>query len=185
METMFAAAMILSPFGLIICLLIPTATIILARSPRLSAARLVAGYFGALCAVAVAVGASSYVSPEEAASVWHVPPDRYWGTLIELFVGAYAVAAFATIIGISFVGLPILFWLSGSRKATAPWLILTAGAISTGVAIVLYVLTHISRSFSWDISFRELLTSLVVSHVVSAAGFALAARLPWALRQSA
>jgi hypothetical protein len=168
---MFAAAMILSPFGLFISLLIPTVAIVLARGPRLSAGRLVAGFIGALCALAVAVAASSYVSRQEAVSVWHVPPDRYWGALIELLVGTYAVAAFATIMGISFVGLPVLVWLSSSGRATAPWLILTASAISAGFAIVLYGLMHAS----WNTTFLELLAFLVVTHVVSATGFALAA----------
>ena len=178
METMFAAAAILSPFGLMVSVLIPTIAIILARRPHLSAGRLVCGYVGALCALAVAVAASSYVSREDAASVWHVPPSRYWGALIELFAGTYVVAAFATIIGISLVGLPVLVWLSYKGRATAPWLILTAGAISTAVAILLYGLMH----FSSNITLFETFSMLTVTHVVSATGFALAARLPWVLR---
>jgi hypothetical protein len=181
METMFAAAAIVSPFGLLISLLIPTFAIILVRSPYLSAGRLVCGYVGALCALAVAVAASSYVSREDAASVWHVPPSRYWGALIELFASTYVVAAFATIIGISLVGLPVLVWLSSKGRATAPWLILTAGAISTGVAILLYGLMH----FSSNITLFETFSVLTVTHVVSATGFALAARLPWVLRVKA
>jgi hypothetical protein len=178
METMWAAAWVLSPFGIFISLLIPAVAIALARGPYLSAARLAAGYIGALCALAVVVAATSYVSPEKSVSVWHVPPDRYWGALTELLVGTYVVAAFAAIMGISFVGLPVLVWLSGSGKATAPWLILTAGAISTAVAIVLYGLTFTLS----NISFFETLVSLVVTHVVSATGFVLAARLPWVFR---
>lgn len=180
MESMLAEAMILSPIGLSICILIPAAAIFLAHRPQLSAGRLVAGYLGALCTLAIAVAPYSYVSPQEAASVWHVPPESYWSALFELFLGTFVVTAFVSIVGISFVGVPVLVRLSNRGMATAPWLIVTSAAISMALAIILYALKHSTS----DATFFDLLWFLVVSHVIVATGFALAARLPWVLRPS-
>ncbi len=173
-----AAGAIMNPIGLIIFLLIPAIAILIARRPQLSAWRLVAGYVGALFALAVVIAATSYVSPQDAVSVWHVPPAGYWNALIELFVSTFVVAAFASIIGISFVGLPVLIGLSKSARATAPWLIAASLVISTVVAILFYALMHSSS----NTTFIETLGFLVVSHGVLAIGFALGARLPWASR---
>lgn len=178
MEIMFAAAAIASPIGLIIFLLIPITTISLARGPDFSAGRLVSGYVGALCALAVVVAAMSYVSPEDSASVYQVPPDRYWSVLIGEFIGTFIVAAFATVIGISIVGIPMLLWLSRNGNATAPWLILSAVAISAAVSIFLYGLMHSSS----NITLLGTFFLLVSTHVISAFGFSLAARLPWTFR---
>ena len=178
METMMLAGVILSPIGLIICILIPAFAIFIARRPQLSAGRLAAGYIGALFSLAIVVAASSYVSPQDAVSVWHVPPDRYWSAFQELFVGTFAVAAFASIIGISFVGLPVLVGLSSSGIATAPWLILASAAISIAMAVLVYALMHSSS----NITLLGALGFFVVTHAVLATGFALAARLPWAFR---
>jgi NAD/NADP transhydrogenase beta subunit len=149
METMMVAELILSPFGLIICIFIPTITIVIARRPQLSASRLVAGYMGALFALAVVVGASSYVSPQDAVSIWHIPPERYWDSLVELFLGTFVVAAFASIVGISFVGIPVLVALSNSGRATAPWLIIASAVISTVMAIIAYLLMHSSSNMTF------------------------------------
>jgi len=178
METMLAASAILSPVGLVIFLLLPSIAVGLARRPGLSAGRLIAGYLGALCALVFLVAAMSYVSPGDSATIWHVPPDRYWGALVELFIGMYVVAAFATVVGISCVGIPVLVRLAGMGRATAPWLIICATAISAGVATVLYGLMQ----WSSNITFIGTVSLLVTTHVISATGFALAARLPWRLR---
>jgi hypothetical protein len=177
---MMAEAMILSPIGLIICILIPWAAIFLAHRPQLSAVRLIGGYLGGLCTLAIAVAAYSYVSPQEAVSVWHVPPENYWSALFELLLSTFVVAAFVSLVGISVVGIPVLVRLSNRGMATAPWLILSSVAISTAFAIVVYVLRHSAS----DATFFDVLWFLVVSHVIVAAGFALAARLPWAFRSN-
>ena len=170
------AGLILSPTGLIICILIPTITTLLARRPQLSAGRLVAGYIGALFALAIVVGASSYVSPQDAVAVWHVPPERYWDSMVELFAGTYVVAAFASIVGISFVGIPVLVALSNSGRASASWLIIASVVISTVMALIAYLLMHSSS----NITFLGVLGPLVISHGILTIGFCLAARIPWA-----
>jgi uncharacterized membrane protein YgcG len=179
METMMAAGLVLSPIGLIICILIPTISILLARRPQLSAGRLVAGFIGALLALALAVGASSYLSPQDAISVWHVPSERYWDALVKLFVATFAVTAFASIGGISFVGIPVLVGLSNCGRATAPWLIIASGGISTVMAIIAYAFV-LMRYYSSNMTFLGTLGFLVISHGIVTFGFALAARLPWA-----
>ena len=180
METLIAATAILSPIGLIFTFIVPAAAIAVARSPQLSAARLVAGYDGALFALAILVTAACYMSPEEALSVWQIPPDRYWQELAEDVLVTYVVAAFATIVGISIVGLPVLTWLSTRGKATTPWLLLYAGGISAGVSVMLYAAMYGSA----NVTLPEVLAVLVVTHVVSATGFGLAARLPWTLQST-
>jgi hypothetical protein len=178
METMFAAAAILSPLGLLIAAAVPITAILLARRSRLSAARLVAGYAGALSALAVFVAATSYVSPEQAATLWKVPPGHYWGALAELFVSTFIVAAFTAVIGISIVGLPALLWLSERGKATAPWLILTSVVISLIFACFLSVI----MLPSFNATVLGILGIMLIPHAMCAAGFAVAARLPWRLR---
>jgi hypothetical protein len=175
METMMAAGLILNPVGLIICILVPAITIMLARRPQLSAARLAAGYIGALFALAVAVACSSYVSPQDAVSVWHIAPEVYWQELFAQFVSIFAVAAFASIVGISVVGIPVLIALSNYGRATGPWLVLASVLISTAMAMFLYLL---ERSSS-DIALPGTLGFLVISHAILTIGFSLAARLPW------
>ena len=160
MEMMMAAGIILNPVGLFICMLIPAIAIYLARGPRLSATRLAAGYLGALCVLAIGVVASSYISPEEAVSVWHVAPDHYWHELIELYLSTFAVTGFACIVGISCVGLPVLVGLSKVNMATAPWLILASVAIFMAFAVVSYAPMYLSS----DVSFLGLLGHLVGSH---------------------
>lgn len=170
------AGLILSPIGLIICILIPTITILLARRPQLSGGRLAAGYIGALFALAIVVGASSYVSPQDAVAVWHVPPERYWDAMVELFTGTFVAAAFVSIVGISFVRIPVLVALSNAGRGTAPWLIMSSAVISTVIAVVFCLLMHSSS----NITFLGILAPLVVGHGVLTAGFSLAARIPWA-----
>lgn len=173
---MMIAGLILSPFGLIICILIPTITILLARRPQLSAGRLVAGYIGALFALAIVVGAWSYVSPQDAVAVWHVPPERYWDAMVEVFAGTFVATAFFSMVGISFVGIPVLVALSNSGRGTAPWLIIASVVISTVVAVIFYVLMYSSS----NITFLGTLGLLVISHGILTIGFSLAARIPWA-----
>ena len=178
METMMAAGLVLNPIGIAICVLIPAIAIFFLRRPGLSAGRLISGYVGALCALALGVAVSSYMSPAEAKSLWHVSQENYWGAMYELFLDTFAVVAFAAIVGISFVGLPILVKLSKVGMATAPWLILTSVAISAAVAILYCVMGWRSSSAT----LMGIATYLLISHAVSATGFALAARLPWSLR---
>lgn len=177
METMMAAGFVLSPLGLIIFFLVPAFTIFATKRPYLTAGRLISGYAGSLFALAIVVAASSYVSPQEAVSVWHVPPSRYWAALIELIFGTFVVDAFASIIGISFVGVPTLIFLARHGMATAPWLILASVFLSAVAAVLAFAVLYSST----DITFVGILWRLVGTHAALAVGFALAARLPWTM----
>jgi hypothetical protein len=175
METMMAAGMILNPLGLIISILIPSITIKLARRPQLSAARLTAGYIGALFALAIVVGRLSYFSPQDAVSVWHIAPEMYWDELFGQYLSVFAVAAFASIVGISVVGIPVLIALSNYGRATAPWLVSASVLISTAMATLHYLLDGSSSNST----FLGTLGFLVTSHAILTIGFSLAAKLPW------
>jgi hypothetical protein len=178
METALAAAAILSPLGLVVVFAIATTAILLARGPSLSAARLIAGYVGALLGLALLVVMQSYVSPEDAVSVWHVPTEHYRSALLSSFVNHFAVEAFLTVIGISLVGLPVLSWLSRRDKGTAPWLILSSIVISIIFAILLYLGSSTSTTLV------DIVVFLIVPHTISTIGFAVAAGLRWKLRNA-
>jgi len=175
METMMVAGMILNPVGLIICILIPTAAIRLARGPRFSALRLAAGYVGALCALAMAVACWSYFPREDAVSIWHIAPEDYWPELLAQFISIFAVTAFVSIVGISVVGIPVLVALSNRGRATVPWFVLASVLISTAVALLSFLIGLSSSNMTMMASLRF----LVVSHAILTIGFAVAARLPW------
>jgi hypothetical protein len=177
METLFAAAAIASPLGVLITVLCPAIAIYFARRPGLGPGRLVSGYLGALLALAILVAATSYVSPQEAATVFKVTREHYWAALAELFLSTLIVAAFAAILGISIVGLPALLWLRTHGKATAPWLILSSVLIS----LVFSALLCVPMLLSSNATLTGILGVMLIPHVVCATGFAVAARLPWRL----
>ena len=179
METMMAAGLILNPIGLIIFVLVPLITIRAVQRPELSAARLTAGYIGALVALAIAVGRWSYFSLEDAVSVWHIAPERYWEELMGQYISIFVVTAFVSVIGISVVGIPVLVALSNCSRGTVPWFVLASVLIST----VMAMLAALPRLFS--IEFLRTWGLLVISHVILTTGFSLAARLPWTLRRNA
>jgi hypothetical protein len=175
METMMAAGLILNPVGLIIFVLIPLITIRLLKRPELSAGRLAAGYIGALVALALAVGRWSYFSFEDAVSVWHIAPERYWSELLMQYVSVLVVTAFLSVVGISVVGIPVLIALSNCRKATVPWFVLASVLIST----VMATLESLLMGTLFSLQFLRTWGLLVISHVILTTGFSLAARLPW------
>jgi hypothetical protein len=177
METLFAATAIASPLGIVIAVLCPAIAIYLARRPGLGPVRLLCGYLGALFALAILVAATSYVSPQEAITVYKVTQEHYWQALAELFLSTLIVAAFAAILGISFVGLPALLWLRARGKATAPWLILSSIVIS----LVFSALLCVPMLLSSNATVIGILGIMLIPHIVCAAGFAVAARLPWRL----
>ena len=178
METTFAAAAILTVPGLILFLGLQAVAIWLAHQPRLSAARLSLGYLGALAALAVLVAATSYVSPEEAVAVWHVPPDHYRQEMVREFAATYITTAAMAMVGISVVGLPALVWLHRCKRDTAINLV----AASVAISLVFGLLSYLAMRGSSNIELFGWLGFLLLSHGVLATGVALGARLPWALR---
>jgi hypothetical protein len=101
----------------------------LAKSEDFPSIRLAFGYIGALLALAILFGFTSYVTPQEAAA-WGVKPDEYFFAMLRQFIAIFSFGAFFSVIGISTIGLPVLFELKKSGRGTAPWLILVSAAIS-------------------------------------------------------
>ena len=139
----------------------------LARRSGLSAARLAAGYVGALVALGLLVAATGYVSPEEASSIWHVPPDRYWPVLLRDLLNTWLAAATVAVVGISLVGVPTLVYLCHRRLATLPNLVLASLAIS----LVFGVLSYLAMHWSSNIRFLELIATFLVSHASGEAAY--------------
>jgi hypothetical protein len=181
METMMAAGLILNPLGLIVFVLFPFITIKLVKRPELSAARLSAGYIGALFALAIVVGRWSYFSLEEAVSVWHIAPEQYWSELLGQYVSVFVVTAFLSVVGISVVGVPVLIALSNRSRANVPWFVLASVLISTVMAVLKSLLVGTLLS----IEFLRTWAFLVISHAILTIGFSLAARLPWTFGRKA
>jgi hypothetical protein len=178
MGTLFAASAITSPFGLVLLFLVPTVVVVAARGPVLTASRLVAGYLGALVALSLPAAAITYVLPEHASAVWHIPAERYWSALLTSFLATFITLGFVAVMGISFVGIPALLALAARGKATAPWLIAAAAMISLVVGTVL----GLTMTASTSSTFLELVAFVLLPHLICAIGFAVAARLPWTLR---
>ena len=179
------AAAFMSPMGLMIILLVPTIAIGFARGPVLTTGRLLRGYAGSLLVLALVVAAASYVSPERALAVWHVPAERYYSVLFREFIFNFCAIAFVVVLGMSVFGVPLLVALLKAGRATTPWLILASVVIS--IVIVLAASAAMSGTFNPNSSSTDLLKGLgfvVIAHGVLATGFGIGARLPWAMRNT-
>src|SRR5262245_31221791 len=77
------------------------------QAPIIRRRRLLPAYVCALLACALASAVMSYTSPEEALLTWNVPPEKYWTAQLNEFLSTFVFAAYATLIGIAAIGLPI------------------------------------------------------------------------------
>lgn len=179
MAATFIAGMLINPFVLGLFLLaVAGITSIHYRQrqhpPAIKARRLLPAYACALAACALASAVMSYVSPEEALLRWKVPPENYWNAQLNEFVSTFAFAAYASLLGIAAIGLPVIFGLARRGFATAPAVLVAAAVIS-----MLFAALMAAGSTSPFHHFLALASELVYGHVLIAAGFCLGAGLPW------
>lgn len=179
MEASWFASLLLHPVAVIALIAVVSLSSILllkAGGPRfpISRSRLLFGYLGAIVICIVVAGVSSYVSPEEAVSKWHVPPENYWETLRSEFTVLLVLFVYAALVGIAVVGAPIVVALARTGRATAPWLLLTSVIISlVGTWLLVQISQPSSASFIRDAPY------IVGFHLLIALGFCVGARLPW------
>jgi hypothetical protein len=155
-------------------------------SPALRAirpARLFVGYVVALAVCVVLSAASAWISPEEAAAVWHVSPDRYREAVTREFVNTLAGSAFLSGLGIAFVGVPVIARLARQGRAQIGWVLLASAAISAVFSLALSVLALRLGSLSWVRDFLSLLSYSLPSHLLLSLGFSLGMGLPWKVRR--
>jgi hypothetical protein len=177
MESAMFTAMLLHPIAVLIAVsVVLVATVVsyyaIPSARSISVARLVGGYLGALAVVVLICAVTGYVSPEEAQTVWKVPPENYWTALWREFLTLFVMLCYATVLGIAVVGAPAIFLLNWKQRATVPWVLVAAAIISIGAALVLETFIA-SRNPVQTIGY------LVGGHLLLALGFCLGARLPW------
>jgi hypothetical protein len=179
MESAFLTGILINPFVLALFLLaVAGITSIHYRqcrhSPVIKVRRLLPAYACALVACALGSVVMSYVSPEEAMLKWKVPPENYWNAQLNEFVSTFAFAAYASLLGIAAIGIPVIFGLARRGFATAPAVLVAAAAIS-----MLFAALMAAGSASPLRHFLALACELVFGHVLVAAGFCVGAGLPW------
>jgi len=146
-------------------------------APVVPANRLLPAYACALLACAVASAVMSYVSPEEALLKWKVPPENYWNAELNEFFTTYAFAAYASLLGIATVGLPVIIHLGRRGLATIPVVL----AAATVISLLLAALMSVGDSPPFR-HFGALAKELVYGHLLVAMAFCLGAGLPWRRR---
>ena len=175
------AELFASPFTVALALLIVLASSSVyyagRQSPLIPKRRLFAGYASVILTCTVLVAVSAYVSPEEAASKWQVPQERYWAVLTRHFLTSLVLLGSAAVVGIATIGLPIVATLDKARLATIPHVLAATVPVSAVAAILLS---------SGDVTpFQHLaltLAHIIGTHLTLALSFCLGAGLPWRRR---
>lgn len=139
--------------------------------------RLLAGYAGAMLACVLCTAASAYVTPEEAAQLWQVPPDKYWAAIRQEFVYTLAPAIMFSTAGIALVGVPVLLRLARAGRRTVGWALLASLAISLPFSLLLC-----ASQFGSDHGAANALggvASITGAHLLMTLFFCVGAGLPW------
>lgn len=175
----YFAGILLNPLALALLLLMTAALTSIhyqtsQRPPVVSGRSLLPAYGYAVVACALASALMSYVSPEEAFLKWKVPPENYWTAQWNEFISTFAFAAYATLLGIAAVGLPIIVWLGQRGHATIPTVLVIAVLISVLVSGLMTAVDTLRFRH-----FLALAMELVPGHVAIATAFCIGARLPW------
>jgi hypothetical protein len=191
METAMMAGLLAQP-GLVLLLAIAvTASVVLGgaarRSPnRLSRGQLLGGHAAAALVAICMAAASTYVSPEEAATRWHVSAENYWSVLVREFISLTIVLVWCTSLGISVVGIPVVLALAHRGIGTTPW-VLAASVLVSAVTMLLFVLVVILPNYVPGATYRPGFWSLgllmIGTHLVLSLGFCVGARLPWTFKR--
>ena len=178
METSIAAGALLHPVALAILATTMFAAVSIGGkspslkmpSPRWALARGLLGVFAAALAIAAA---SAYVTPDEARR-FGVPPENYADALRRQFIVSAVVASYASLVGASVVGVPVVIGLSSRGWATVPVLVLASVAISLAFCVVLgfVPLSEPKRA----LQYIGVLTGL---HALLALSFAVSIGLSW------
>lgn len=145
--------------------------------------RLVTGYLGAFLACVAISTLGSYISPEEASAVWHVPPERYWGAIKNEFFSNLMVTTMIGTTCIAIVGLPVIFRLARKGRAKIGWVLLASVAVSIVFSLMSSAIFLISTQ-PWLEQTLKLMQFSASSHLLIALCFSVGAGFRWrTLRQ--
>lgn len=145
-----------------------------ARTPIVSARRLLAGYVAIVLCCAAISAFSSYVPQAEAVSKWHVPLENYWSVQLHTYFVDFTLTACIALLGVAIVGVPILFGLARFGWATAPSVLVASIPVSVAVAVLLSAGDSPAfRHFGFTVKY------LVGQHLLLALSFCIAVGLPW------
>jgi len=149
------------------------------RTPVVSKKGLLAGYLAVVFCCAAIAAVSSYVPQAEAASIWKVAAENYWSVQIHEFFVDFILLSCGALLGVAFVGLPVIFALARIRLATVPLVLFASILISVAAAALLALGdNNSSRGFVFTMKY------LVSQHLLLSLSFCLAAGLPWRRRVS-
>jgi len=144
------------------------------RRPVVSERRLLAGYLAVIVGCVAIAAVSSYVPQEEAASRWKVAADSYWSTQAHAFLVEFVLFSCVSLLGVAFVGMPIIFALARIGRATVPYVLVASVLVSMVAAMLLAAGdNNPSRGFVFTAKY------LVGQHLLLSLSFCLAAGLPW------
>lgn len=182
MEMHWFAAVLMQPFAVVLLIVVVfLSTYILysgnKKSPSITLWQLASGYIGVITVCLLLAAILSYVSPEEAATKWHVPAEHYWNVLFKEFLVSSILLVYFSMFGVAIIGGPIVLALARRGLASVPWILAASVAVSV---IVTSTLMRYSQSSSSSFVSDALL--LIGTHLLLALGFCLGARLPWHIK---
>jgi hypothetical protein len=184
MESGWAAAFLAHPVPIgmalalvliVTCALVPSNT----SPPVLSRRQVMLGYLGVFVSCVIASAWGSYVSPQDATTIWKVPPENYWTATLNEFFVQFVLLSFVALVGCAVIGLPILLTLSRHALATVPWVLIVSVVVSLLVTLLLVLLDAPSP----NARFGQMAPEFVGLHLLLSLGFCVGARLQWRLRQ--
>jgi hypothetical protein len=170
----FFASPVTALFALAVALVSASAYFAVRSKPLFSKPRLAAGYVlvGLACAAISAI--SAYVSPAEAVTKWHVPPEKYWSVLLNSYLSTLVLMGSTAIVGIAVVGLPIVATLGKYGRATVPNVLICSVVVSAAVATLLS-----SGDVTPFLHLGATLAYVITTHLVLSLSFCVGLGLPW------
>ena len=140
--------------------------------------RLATGYLGAVLACVVIAALSTYMSQEEASTVWHVPSERYWEVMKDEFFSNLVTSTMIVTTGIAIIGLPLIFRLARAGRAKIGWVLLVSVAVSIVFSLMFSLIFRIS-TLPWFEQTLKLINYSVAAHLLIALCFSVGAGLRW------
>lgn len=148
----------------------------------ISPLRLLIGYGSAFGVCVVLSAFSAYVSPEDASSIWHVPPEHYREAIVREFLSNLILSTFLAGLGIAAIGVPVIFRLARSGRGQVGWVLLSSLFISVAFSVLLGV-SVLQISGNWLSDFLTLLGYSLFMHILLSLGFSVGAGLPWRMHR--
>ena len=139
--------------------------------------RLFGGYVGAVLAGVVCAALAAYVTPEDAAQTWRVPPDSYWTAIRQQFLFTLAPTIMFSTAGIALVGVPVILRLTRAGRGSVGWILLASLGISLAVSLPLSA--GLLGTGNGVRAALQGIASIAGAHLLMTFCFSVGAGLPW------